>query len=190
MPKIAEKDITLRIGMVRKTAHTYPKAFKDEFGQIRDTIIVEATRLGHHEPYETKKIASYIYEMMLSANQQKLAIEYDLLPFNVLALDVKRTLCEKIMRLARFSYTENPIEDLNNKIRHHYDIHQLLKNEDILVFFNSEKFNEMLLNVAKDDLISFKNNNEYLQIQPKEALLFAKPKRNLAIIKRNVSGQF
>lgn len=190
LPEIAQKNISHRIGMVRKTAHSYPKAFKGEFGQVRDTIIVEATRLGHHEPYETKKIASYIYEMMLSTNQQKLAIAYDLLPFNVLTLDVKRTLCEKIMSLVRFSYTENPIEDLNNKIRHTYDIHQLLKNKDILAFFNSEKFDEMLLNVAKDDLISFKNNNEYLQIHPKEAMLFAKPKETWQLLKGTYLGSF
>ncbi len=190
LPEIEEKDITHRIGMVRKTAHSYPKAFKGEFGQVRDTIIVEATRLGHHEPYETKTVSPYIYEMMLSTKQEKLAEQYGLLPFNVLALDIKRTLCEKIMSLIRFSYAENPIEDLNNKIRHTYDIHQLLKNEDIIAFFNSEKFDKMLLNVAKDDLISFKNNKEYLQIHPKEALLFAKPKETWQLLKGTYLGSF
>ncbi|HEY9169445.1 MAG TPA: nucleotidyl transferase AbiEii/AbiGii toxin family protein [Lutibacter sp.] len=189
-PEIEEKDITHRIGMVRKTAHTYPKVFKGEFGQVRDTIIVEATRLGHHEPYETKTVSSYIYEMMLSTKQEKLAEQYGMLPFNVLALDIKRTLCEKIMSLIRFSYAENPIEDLNNKIRHTYDIHQLLKNEDIIAFFNSEKFDKMLLNVAKDDLISFKNNKKYLQIHPKEALLFAKPKETWQLLKGTYLGSF
>ncbi len=190
LPEIEEKEITHRVGMVRKTAHTYPKAFKGEFGQIRDTIIVEATRLGHHEPYETKKVASYIYEMMLSTNQEKLAKQYGLLPFNVLALDIKRTLCEKIMSLVRFSYTENAIEDLNNKIRHIYDIHQLLKNKKIEKFFNTVKFDEMLLRVASDDVISFKNNNQYLQNHPKEALLFSQPEKTWKQLKTTYQGSF
>ncbi|MDP3314180.1 nucleotidyl transferase AbiEii/AbiGii toxin family protein [Lutibacter sp.] len=190
LPEIEEKDITHRIGMVRKTAHTYPKAFKGEFGQIRDTIIVEATRLGHHEPYETKRVSSYIYEMMLSTKQEKLAEQYGLLPFDVLALDIKRTLCEKIMSLVRFSYTENAIEDLNNKIRHTYDIHQLLKNEEVKKFFNSKNFDEMLLKVATDDLISFKNNNEYLANHPKEALLFSQPEKTWKLLKGTYQGSF
>jgi len=190
LPEIEEKDITHRIGMVRKTAHFYPKAFKGEFGQVRDTIIIEATRLGHHEPYETKTVSSYIYEMMLNTKQEKLAEQYGLLPFNVLSLDIKRTLCEKIMSLVRFSYSENAIEDLNNKIRHTYDIHQLLKNEDVTTFFNSMKLDEMLLNVAKDDLISFKNNNEYLINHPKDALLFAQPKETWDRLKNTYNGSF
>ncbi|WP_457617573.1 nucleotidyl transferase AbiEii/AbiGii toxin family protein [Lutibacter sp.] len=190
LPEIEEKEITHRVGMVRKTAHTYPKAFKGEFGQIRDTIIVEATRLGHHEPFETKTVASYIYEMMLSTNQEKLAEQYGLLPFNVLALDIKRTLCEKIMSLVRFSYTENAIEDLNNKIRHIYDIHQLLKNKEIEKFFNTVKFDEMLLRVASDDVISFKNNNQYLQNHPREALLFSQPEKTWKQLKTTYQGSF
>ena len=190
LPEIEEKDITHRVGMVRKTAHTYPKSFKGEFGQIRDTIIVEATRLGYHEPYETKVVSSYIYEMMVNTKQTKIAEQYGLLPFNVLTLDIKRTFCEKIMSLVRFSYTENAIEDLNNKIRHTYDIHQLLKNEDVLKFFSSGHFDAMLLNVAKDDLISFKNNNAYLQNHPNDSLLFSQPEKTWKLLKGTYQGSF
>ncbi|UMB53725.1 nucleotidyl transferase AbiEii/AbiGii toxin family protein [Lutibacter sp. A64] len=190
LPEIEEKGITHRIGMVRKTAHSYPKAFKGEFGQVRDTIIVEATRLGHHEPYETKIVSSYIYEMMLNTKQENLATQYGLLPFNVLALDIKRTLCEKIMSLVRFSYTKDAIEDLNNKIRHTYDIHQLLNNNEIKTFFNSESFDSMLLRVANDDLVSFKNNNEYLKKHPKDALLFSQPKETWKQLKSTYQGSF
>ncbi|MGV8944865.1 MAG: nucleotidyl transferase AbiEii/AbiGii toxin family protein [Lutibacter sp.] len=190
LPEIEVGAITHRVGMVRKTAHTYPKAFKGEFGQVRDTIIIEATRLGHHEPFETKKVSSYIYEMMLSTNQEKLAEQYGLLPFDVLALDIKRTLCEKIMSLVRFSYAENAIEDLNNKIRHTYDIHQLLKNKEIEKFFNSTKFDQMLLDVAQHDVVSFKNNNTYLQNHPKDALLFSQSEKTWKLLKSTYQGSF
>jgi len=90
-------------------------------------IIVETTWLGHHEPYTTKPINTYIYEMMLSTGQQSLAVEYGLLPFEILVMEPKRTVCEKIMSLVRFSYTEEPLEDLKKKIRHTYDLHQLLQ---------------------------------------------------------------
>jgi predicted nucleotidyltransferase component of viral defense system len=190
LPEKEVENITHRMGMVRKTTHVYPKLLKGAFGQVRDPVIVEATRLGYHEPYETKTVTTYIYDMMIKTKQQSLIKEYDLFPFEVLALDIKRTFCEKIMNLVRFSYTENPIADLNAKIRHTYDIHQLLKNEEILKFFNVEKFDEMLLNVAKDDLVSFKNNNEYLQNHPKNALLFRQPEKTWKLLKGTYQGSF
>ena len=52
------------------------------------------------------------------------------------------------------------------------------------------KLDEMLLNVAKDDLISFKNNNEYLINHPKDALLFAQPKETWDRLKNTYNGSF
>ena len=190
LKEIEVKGITHRIGMVRKTAHQYPKVVKGNFGQVRDSVIVEATRLGHHEPYEAKIISSYICEMMEQTGQQDLIATYNLEPFEVLTLDIKRTLCEKIMSLVRFSHSENPIADLNAKIRHTYDIHQLLKNKEIKKFFISVKFDEMLLKVANDDLVSFKNNNQYLQNHPKDALLFSQPEKTWKLLKATYQGSF
>lgn len=168
--------VTNKMGMIRKVAYNYPKAFKGDYGQIRDTIIIEATWLGNFEPYSTKTIATYIHDMMLASNQEILVQKYNLMPFELLVLDARRTLCEKIMSLVRFSHTETTIVDLNNKIRHVYDIHQLLKNTDIKAFFESEMFDEMLIKVAQDDVKSFKNNNTWLNHHPKEAILFKAPK--------------
>lgn len=96
-------------------------------------------------------------------------------PFELNVLSPKRTVCEKIMRLVRFSYSENPINDLNNKVRHIYDIHILLKDKFINNFFNSKIFEVMLQKVCNDDLFSFKSNNEWLKLHPKSALIFDKP---------------
>lgn len=165
--------ITNKMGMVRKVAYNYPKTFEGNFGQVRNRIIIEATWLGYFEPYTTKEVKSYIYDMMIETKQEKEINEYNLQPFNVLALAVERTLCEKIMSLVRFSYSEDPILDLNNKIRHTYDIYKLLENKEIKAFFNSSDFDKMMLKVGQDDVNSFKNNNKWLKNHPKDALLFA-----------------
>lgn len=182
--------ITNKMGMIRKIAYNYPKIFKGDFGQVRDTIIVEATWLGHFEPYTKKTLNTYIYDMMVGTNQMQLAEEYGLLPFGVLVLDVKRTLCEKIMSLVRFSHTETPIEDLNNKIRHVYDIHQLLKDETVQEFFAWDAFDTMLLKVAHDDVQSFKNNNDWLKYHPKEALIFKEPEETWNQLKDTYQNEF
>lgn len=172
LEEIEVNGVTNKLGMIRKIAYNYNKEFEDTFIQVRDVIIVEATWLGRYEPFHRQKISSYIYEMMQDSKQSALAKEYCMLPFEVQVLHVNRTICEKIMSLVRFSYGENPLDNLKNKIRHTYDIHQLLKQPEINDFFNSSGFEQMLLTVAQDDRESFKNNNEWLVEHPKDALIF------------------
>lgn len=172
LPEVNIDGLTQKMGMNRKTAHSYNKEFKDDYGQVRDVIVVEATWLGYFEPYTTKNIVSFVGQMMLDNKQSEIAQENGLLPFELLALEPIRTICEKIMSLVRFSYGENPIDDFKKKIRHTYDLHQLLKQEEFFKFFQSTAFDEMLLKVANDDVASFKNNNQWLVYHPNEALIF------------------
>ncbi|MEZ4980467.1 MAG: nucleotidyl transferase AbiEii/AbiGii toxin family protein [Saprospiraceae bacterium] len=144
---------------------------------MRDVIVVEATWLGYFEPYTTKSICSLVGGMMINNGQSEIAREQDLLPFNVLVLEPSRTICEKIMSLVRFSYGENPNTDLKNKIRHVYDLNQLLSVKELFTFFESKEFDIMLLKVAQDDVVSFKNNNEWLRNHPVDSLIFENPEK-------------
>lgn len=172
LPEVTIEGITQKMGMNRKTAHSYYKEFKGDFGQVRDAIVVESTWLGYFEPYTTKSIVSFVGQMMLENKQSDFAKENGLLPFELQVLEPIRTICEKIMSLVRFSYNENPIEDLKKKIRHTYDLHQLLQQSEFSKFLHSEAFDSMLLKVANDDVVSFKNNNKWLIYHPNEALIF------------------
>ncbi len=190
VPEIEVKGITNKKGMIRKTAHSYEKQFNGKFGQIRNFIVIESSWLGNYEPYEKGVVSSMIYEMMKELNQQELIEEYEMNPFEVNVLSPRRTICEKIMSLVRFSYSENPINDLNNKIRHIYDIHILLKNNLINKFFNSTDFEIMLQKVGNDDVFSFKNNNEWLKQHPVSALIFDRPKFTWEQLKSTYNGNF
>ncbi len=182
--------ITNKVGMIRKTVHNYPRIFTGYFGQVRDIIIVESTWLGYFEPYITAQVSSFVYEMMLQNNQQTLIDEYGMNPFEVLVLNPKRTLCEKIMSLVRFSQTQDPIADLRNKIRHTYDIHLILKEENLKSFFESDEFETMLLQVANDDIASFKNNNKWLANHPTTAIIFSDTADTWNKIKSTYTGNF
>ena len=173
MPEILIEGITNKKGMIRKTAHSYSKVFSGDFGQIKDSIIVEATSFGNPEFYEMKSVSSLIYEMMFQKEQSEIINKYNLNPFQVRVLHPQRTLCEKIMSLVRFSYTDEPINNLRNKVRHIYDIHVMLKDLEINKFFNSSGFDVMMLRVANDDIFSFKNNNKYLLEHPVRSLIFS-----------------
>lgn len=190
LPEVPIEGITKKMGMNRKTAHSYKKEFKGVFGQVRDTIVVEATWLGYYEPYTTKSIVSFVGQMMLDNKQLDIAKENGILPFELLVLEPIRTICEKIMSLIRFSYGENPLDDLKKKIRHTYDLHQLLKQDEFLKFFLSTAFDEMLLKVANDDVLSYKNNNQWLVHHPNESLIFKDLEKVWYELKTIYNGEF
>ena len=106
-------------------------------------------------------------------------------PFQVNVLSKERTFCEKIMSLVRFSQTEEPYFDLANKIRHIYDLHMMLKDVELLLFFESTSFDNMLINVGNDDLVSFKNNNQWVVNHPSMAIIFAAPETTWSKIKKS-----
>lgn len=189
-PEVPIEGITHKIGMNRKTAHSYNKEFKGDYGQVRDVIILESTWLGYYEPHTTKSIVSFVGQMMMDNEQFDIAKENILLPFDLLALEPTRTICEKVMSLVRFSYGENPIDDLKKKIRHSYDLHQLLKQDEFLKFFQSTAFDEMLLKVANDDVASFRNNNKWLNYHPNEALIFKDLENIWSELKTIYNGDF
>ncbi|PJG84431.1 nucleotidyl transferase AbiEii/AbiGii toxin family protein [Conservatibacter flavescens] len=182
--------ITNKKGNIRKTAHIYLHLFDGNYEQVREHIILEATWLGYFEPYTKRPIISFIGQILLDNGQEKLAEEYDLLPFEVNVLEPIRTLCEKIMSLVRFSYTPRYIEDLNLKVRHIYDIHQLLSSPKIMSFFESEDFESMLLKVANDDMLSFKNNNKWLKHHPADSFMFKDIQDSWAAIKNTYQTIF
>lgn len=173
LPEVAVEGITHKKGMNRKTAHRYAKSFTGKYGQVREVIVVESSWLGYYEPFTTRRIISFVGKMMLSNNQEKIAADHGLLPFELRTLEPVRTICEKIMSLVRFSYSEEPITQLKNKIRHTYDLHQLLRQTEFSDFLQSAAFDEMLLKVAQDDIASFRNNNAWLAHHPGKALFFA-----------------
>jgi predicted nucleotidyltransferase component of viral defense system len=191
MPEIEIPGITNKMGQIRKTAHQYSREnLKGTFGQVREHIILEASWLGSSEPYTMADVSCYIVDMMSATGQAEMIEQYNLQPFTVRVLSKERTLCEKIMSLVRFSHTENPYTDLSNKIRHIYDIHMMLKDVGVAEFFDSEEFDKLLLVVGHDDVISFKNNNEWLKNHPKEAVIFSSPAETWEKIKTAYNTSF
>ncbi len=174
LPEIEMQGVTNKMGMIRKTAHQYPKEeLEGSFGQVKEFIIIEASWLGSHEPYIIENVSFYIGDMMKAFGQEELINKYNLQPFQVKVLSKERTICEKVMSLVRFSHTDKPYADLTKKIRHIYDIHMMLQNDEVKSFLNSAEFDLMLNIVGKDDLLSFKNNNDWLSKHPKEAIIFS-----------------
>lgn len=174
LPEINIGGITNKRGNIRKTVHQYDKIYQGDFGQVRDQIILEVSWLGNFEPYSQSSLSCYIADMMKHNEQDDLIENYDLQPFGLNVLSKERTFCEKIMSLVRFSRQGNPYFDLANKIRHLYDIHMMLDNAELKEFFEGSEFEEMLVKVGKDDVISYRNDTEWLYEHPKSSIIFSK----------------
>ena len=57
-------------------------------------------------------------------------------------------------------------------------------------FFNSPAFDEMLLKVTNDNVASFRNNNQWLNYHPKEALIFCNLETTWNVLKTTYNGDF
>lgn len=166
---------TSKRGSLRKIVYSYPKiGMSGDYGQVREHITLEVSHLGNFKPNETKSICTLIADYIKTTPNFELITQFGLEDFEVKTLAVERTFCEKIISLVRFSYTENPLEDLSKKVRHTYDLHQLLQLEKIQDFAASQEFDRMLLQVGMDDDKAIPNDKNWLYEHPKDALIFNK----------------
>jgi hypothetical protein len=190
MPEVELPGVTHKMGNKRKTAHAYPKSFEGDFGQVRPDIILEITYLGNSEPNTTETIQSLIAEMILAGPAQPLIDQFGLQPFEFQVLSMKRTLCEKVISLVRWSHQPDPYLALAAKVRHAYDIHMLLAWPDMRAFLADQAFEDILNRVGQDDAEGLRNDIAWLAAHPKEALLFQDTAATWARIRPTYEGSF
>jgi predicted nucleotidyltransferase component of viral defense system len=172
LPETHIEGYTNKKGNIRKTVHQYDRIFNEDLGQVSEHLVLEASLLGNSEPFTKQTISSYVQDYISYIGIQNFLEKYEMTSFNVQALSVERTLCEKIMSLVRFSQVEDMDIVLPSKVRHIYDLHLMLENKEILSFFTDSNFTEMLIKVGEDDLIGYKNNNKWLKNHPASAVIF------------------
>ncbi len=181
----------VKLGKIRKLYYKYPKAnAQGDFGQVSETIAVEVSNLGNTHPYESMTIHTMIAEFIGTTNNVDLIQNYGLEPFDVNVLSIERTFCEKIISLVRFSYAEEPLKKLAGKVRHTYDLHQMLRHDRISEFMHSTDFEAMLVQVGKDDDKAIPNDKDWLLVHPSEAMLFSKTKEVWETIGKTYNSTF
>ena len=191
MKLVPDHPLENKKGKIRKLVYGYDKVgVKGIYGQVRDQIVLEVSSLGRSYPSQKVSVHSMITQFIANTNNQDLIKEYQLEPFNLKAISIERTFCEKIISLVRFSYTENPLEDLKNKIRHTYDLHQLLQEYKISLFLKSDNFEVMLLQVGKDDDKAIPTDKEWLSKHPSESLFFKNTEKVWESLSPTYNGQF
>lgn len=155
--EVASKDLTedpagsSKGSMIRKIYYFYPQIFEGAFGPISNKILLEVNAFAHPSPFQPLPISTYIYDFLKSRGEDALIKEFGLEPFPFQVLCLERTFTEKVMAIVKAACSDNPIESLRQKIRHIYDIHQLMQREEIQKFVNSADFQQLLEVVRKFD---------------------------------------
>ena len=70
-------------------------------------------------------------------------------------LDKNQTLLEKLVSLIRFSFDKNPAQGAAGKIRHFYDLHYLMQDEDCISFVNRKSFKNDFTALLEQDKAIF-----------------------------------
>ena len=155
-----ERDVageTSKGSRYRKTYHVYDTTLSPTskgMSLLGNYVIIEINSFANPYPYVRRTINSFIGQFLIANNLGHLSDKYDLKPFEVNILDMRRTLCEKAASLIRYSFVQPPVEGLRKKIRHFYDLYFLLNNEECKEYLQGD-FVTHLQNLVEQDQAVF-----------------------------------
>ena len=141
---LTEQDVegnTIKNSRYRKTYHLYDSVIpqrNSRYQFLGNHVIVEINTYGNPYPYVTKPVCTFISDMMRQQGRENLISEMDMEPFTLNVLDKRRTLCEKVASLLRFSFEDDAIKGLSSKIRHFYDLHYLSQDSECIEYLQTE----------------------------------------------------
>lgn len=137
----------------RKTYHSYPSVIDrtdTSLDFLGNYVIVEINTYGNPYPFVRQFVKPFITEMMEKRQLEGLIAQLDMAPFELNVLDKRRTMCEKVVSLLRFSFVEDPMAGLTSKVRHFYDLHFLMKDKECHEYLDSSFPVELRELVAHD----------------------------------------
>ncbi|MBQ6872056.1 MAG: nucleotidyl transferase AbiEii/AbiGii toxin family protein [Bacteroidales bacterium] len=159
LEEVVVPGVTSKGSRYYKAMYSYPnvlgKAIKEtvNIGQL----LVEINSFANPYPYVSKSIECFIAQFFHQTSNEVLIEKYGLEPFTLNVLDKRQTLTEKLGSLVRFSLSENYIYDVAAKIRHFYDLHYLLKDEECKDYIYSEQFKTDFKALLDHDRATFDN---------------------------------
>lgn len=148
---------TIKNNRFRKTFHGYESVLpkkSESLSFLGNHVIVEINTYGNPYPYVRREIKPFITEMMEKRGLSSLITELDMTPFALNVLDKRRTMCEKVVSLIRFSFEDDAVVGVSSKVRHIYDLYYLMKDSECMEYMNTS-FAQDLLNLIAHDKAEF-----------------------------------
>lgn len=129
--------VTSKGSRFRKSVFEYVSTEK---GNANNKLIVEINSFANPFPYQQLTIQSMVFDFLMQTSNENYIEQYNLQSFEVNVLSKEQTLLEKMVSLIRFSFKENTVESISEKIRHFYDLYYLMKNNECAEFVASASF--------------------------------------------------
>lgn len=149
--------LTSKGSRYRKSYFLYPQVegIAPIGSMIPGQLLIEINSFANPYPFGRYAVGSFILRYLQQNGLHDIISEFDLGEFTINVLDKRTTMTEKLVSLLRFSLGDNPITDLTAKIRHFYDIHYLVKDNDCRAYIDSEKFMENFNSLIEHDRAMF-----------------------------------
>lgn len=147
---LVEKEIeggTNKKGRYRKTYHEYDSVIAQRnarYNFLGNHVVVEINTYGNPFPHAEMPITTFIADMMRQRGLDKIISDMDMETFVLNVLDKRRTLCEKVASLLRFSFDDVPIKGLSARIRHFYDLYFLTQDEECKAYLQTDFAHDLL----------------------------------------------
>ena len=109
-----------------------------------------------------RTIRCFITDFLVQSGNEPLIEQFDMADFDVPVLDYRRTLTEKVVSLIRCSLADAYIPQMNAKIRHFYDLHHLLQDEECNKYLHSDAFRTDFQQLFEHDRKSFAKPDGWL----------------------------
>lgn len=159
----------------RKTVYQYPRSIGDEnFGQASPELLVEINSFTNPVPFEKRILQTLIAEVLTQKISSDLISQYELQSFAINVLSVRRTLVEKILGVIKDSYNDDPLAKLSDRIRHLYDICQILKHDEYRQFVSREDFKPLIDLCVADERAGLFGGAACFEFPLRDAPLFSK----------------
>jgi predicted nucleotidyltransferase component of viral defense system len=157
LSEVKDQDRVSKGSKFRKTVWEYPRITEDQnFGQASFELLIEVNAFVEPNPHTEMAMQSIVGEELFKADRNDLIEKFNLESFNLNVLAVERTLAEKVLFLAKHSYSESPIEAIGNGIRHLYDVHQILKEQKHKDFMLSAEFSTLCQKCVDQEITGWK----------------------------------
>lgn len=145
--------VTSKGSHYHKAFYSYPRAVDiQQMGAIKaGQLLVEINSFANPYPFQKCFLQSFLTEFLLRSGNEDIINEYNMQPFEVNVLDRRTTFTEKTVSLFRCSLANDYITQLTSKIRHFYDLHYLLQDQEILDYLGSGSFQIDFKNLFEKD---------------------------------------
>lgn len=158
LTELQMEGVTSKGSRFRKSLFEYVTTEK---GNSNNKLNVEINSFTNPIPFQRLTIQSFVFDFLMQTNNEKYIEQYNLQSFEVNVLSKEQTLLEKMVSLIRFSFTENTVESISEKIRHFYDLYYLMKSPECIEFVASDSLKKQFDNILRHDREMFEEPKDW-----------------------------